>query len=55
MQTIIQRTDKQQFILLYSTGNYIQYPSVNHNGKEYEKQYICVTESLLHRAEITQL
>ena len=22
-------------ILLYSTGNYIQYPVINHNGKEY--------------------
>ena len=24
--------------LLYSTGNYIQYPVINHNGKEYEKE-----------------
>ena len=24
-------------ILLYSTGNYIQYPVINHNGKENEK------------------
>ena len=23
-------------ILLYSMGNYIQYPVINHNGKEYE-------------------
>ena len=23
--------------LLYSTGNYIQYPVINHSGKEYEK------------------
>ena len=22
-------------VLLYSTGNYIQYPVINHNGKEY--------------------
>ena len=22
-------------VLLYSTGNYIQYPMINHNGKEY--------------------
>ena len=22
-------------ILLYSIGNYIQYPMINHNGKEY--------------------
>ena len=21
-------------VLLYSTGNYIQYPEINHNGKE---------------------
>ena len=24
-------------ILLYSIENYIQYPIINHNGKEYEK------------------
>ena len=33
----------------YSTENYIQYPMLNHNGKEYIKKknvYICVTESL---------
>ena len=23
-------------VLLYSTGNYIQYPVINQNGKEYE-------------------
>ena len=39
MHTIICRMDKQQ-VLLYSTGNYIQYPVINHNGKEYEKEYI---------------
>ena len=33
-------------ILLYSTGNYIQYPVINHNGKEYEKEHIYETESL---------
>ena len=28
-------------VLPYSTGNYIQYPPViNHNGKQYEKEYI---------------
>ena len=26
-------------VLLYSTGNYIQYPVTNHDGKEYEKIY----------------
>ena len=25
-------------VLLCSTGNYIQYPVINHNGKEYEKE-----------------
>ena len=30
MQTSVYRMDKQQ-------GNYIQYPVINHNGKEYEK------------------
>ena len=29
-------------VLLYSTGNYIQYPMINHNGKEYEKECICM-------------
>ena len=39
-------------ILLYSTGNYIQCPVINHNGKECGKVYVyicvcvCVTESL---------
>ena len=25
-------------VLLYSTGNYIQSPGINHNGKEYKKR-----------------
>ena len=25
-------------VLLYSTGNYIQYPGINHHRKEYEKE-----------------
>ena len=29
-------------VLLYSTENYIEYPMVNHNGKEYEKECVCV-------------
>ena len=29
-------------VLLYSTRNYIQYPVINHSGKEYEKEYIYV-------------
>ena len=43
-------------VLLYSIGNYIQYPVIKHNGKEYEKVYIYVyiyvTESLCCTAEI---
>ena len=27
-------------VLLYSTWNYIQYPVINYNGKEYEKIYV---------------
>ena len=27
-------------VLLQSTGNYIQYHVINHNGREYEKEYI---------------
>ena len=29
-------------VLLYSTGNYIQYPVINPNGKGYEKECIYV-------------
>ena len=29
-------------VLIYSTGNYIQYPVINHNGKEYKKECIYV-------------
>ena len=28
-------------VLLYSTGNYIQYPVINHNGKEYGECEPC--------------
>ena len=52
-------------VLLYSTGKYIQYPMINHNGKEYKKEciyiyiyiymYICITESLCCTAEINTI
>ena len=29
-------------VILYSKGNYIQYPIINHKGKEYEKECICM-------------
>ena len=40
-------------VLLYSTGNYSQYPALNHNGKEYKKNVnMCITESLCCTTEI---
>ena len=35
-------------ILLCSAENYVHYPAINHNGKEYEKVYIYIyiTESV---------
>ena len=30
-------------VLLYSRKNYIQYPVINHNGKEYiKKECVCI-------------
>ena len=46
-------------VLLYSTGNYIQYLVINYNGREYEKvyiyTYIYITESLCCTAEINTI
>ena len=40
-------------VLLYSTRNYIQYPVINHNGKEYKKECIYMDNwSLFCTAEI---
>ena len=36
------RMDKQQGPTVYSTGNYIRYPEINHNGKEYKKECIYI-------------
>ena len=33
-------------VLLYSTDNYTQYPMIDHNGKEYRKKNVYITESL---------
>ena len=33
-------------ILLYSAWNYVQYPVINQNGKEYEKEHICIHISI---------
>ena len=32
----------QKKVLLYSTGNYIHYPVISHNGKDYGKEYVCL-------------
>ena len=37
MQTVIYRMDKQQGPTVYSTGNYIQYPVINHMEKNMKK------------------
>ena len=50
-------------VLLYNTGNHIQCPVINHNGKECEKEYIyvcvCVRERerdiYIHYAEHQKL
>ena len=41
-------------VLLYSTGNNIQSPGINHSGKEYKKKnvYMSITKSLCCAAEI---
>ena len=51
-------------VLLFCTGNYIQYRVITHNGKEYEKGYIyvhmcvvclCKAESLSFYSNVNQL
>ena len=29
-------------VLLYSMGNYIRYPMINHNGKKIKRMCVCV-------------
>ena len=45
----IHRMDNNK-VLLYSAGNYIKYPVINHNGKKYKKCIIHKNESLCHIA-----
>ena len=35
-------------VLVYSTGDSIQYPVINLNGKEYEKEYIYIHTYILY-------
>ena len=48
MQTGIYRMEKKQGPDV-STANYIQYPVINHYGKEYKKEciYLCITGTSL--------
>ena len=39
MQTMLHKTVNKK-VLLYGTGNSIQYPVINHDGKKCEKEYI---------------
>ena len=36
----VKTVKKLNTVLLYNTGNYIQYHVINHHGKEYEKECI---------------
>ena len=38
-------------MLLYSTGNYIQYLTVTYNRKESEKEYVCIIQLLCYTPE----
>ena len=48
MQMVIFRMDKQQGSI--STGNDIQSPGINHNGKEYFKNNVHMCKKLSHSA-----
>ena len=40
-------------VLLYSTGNYVQYPVINHRERNMKRNVcMCITESLCCTAEI---
>ena len=42
IQIIIYKLEKQPSSYCISTGNCTQYPIVNNNGKEYEKEYVDI-------------
>ena len=52
MHISVYKIDKQQ-VLLYSTGNSIQYLVINHNEKDIKQNvYIYITQSLRYMVEI---
>ena len=54
MHTITYRMDKQG-PTVYSTRNYIHYPVINQNGKEYEKDVTLLYNRSSHIAQADQL
>ena len=50
--TLLHIRKRNNKVLLYSTGNSIQYPLKNHNVEEYEKECVSVCAWLIHFAVI---
>ena len=46
--------NKQSGPIVYSTGNYIQYPVINHNGKECEKNVCMYNNHFVVQKKLTQ-
>ena len=42
MKKNTKKKGKKKKVLLYRTGNYIQYPVINQNGRGYKKEYIQI-------------
>ena len=41
-QTITFRRDKRQDPTVHGTGNYIRSPGIDHDGKEYKQECVCM-------------
>ena len=51
---LLYREETDNKVIRYSTRNYIQYPVINHNGKNVKKKvHICITESLCCKQKLT--
>ena len=48
----IERTDRKA--LPWNTGNSIQYPVINHEGKRDKRKHICITEPPAGQQKLTQ-
>ena len=51
MQTIIYEWTNNR-VLLCRTENDVQYPVINYYRKEYEEEFVCMSESICCTAEI---